>query len=222
MIYQICVELYIHTSPKGTTKYENWSSFTGTVNWFNWQAEHNPSNYWITARNCRNLLFSSKRPASGSLVIFNVKWILVVVSVRPLAPFFNGWLWTFLRKRWWNMLSCEDSLHASILKLIKSISQIKDDPLLPFFFVYSKRPQSSPSFQTIATFIKWLSENQHCGKNWCQISIQRKTKFNDKSIRRNLSYIRMGKRPRSIHLWDWKGSHCSKKKRIRKGKKVDY
>lgn len=57
-----------------------------------------------------------------------------------------------------NMVSAEDSLHASILKLIKSISQIKDDPLLPFFFVDSKRPQSSPSLQTIPIFIKWLCE----------------------------------------------------------------
>lgn len=55
-----------------------------------------------------------------------------------------------------SMVSNKDSLRASIIKLIKGISHIKDEPSIPFFFVDSMHPNYSPSHETIPQFKEWL------------------------------------------------------------------
>lgn len=57
-----------------------------------------------------------------------------------------------------SMTSGEDSLKKSIQKLIKGISNLKEEPQIPFFFVDSKHPTNSPSRETLPIFKKWLFE----------------------------------------------------------------
>lgn len=57
-----------------------------------------------------------------------------------------------------SMTSGNNCLKAQIIRLIKGISQVDEDPLIPFFFVDSKHPKCSPFDKTISQFKKWLFE----------------------------------------------------------------